>query len=398
VKSDKSSRKRTVIGAVVASIAISAASSCGKSDVGDEGATAMLKRSLITKSFSLVNPHDANWTVALAGSAHNHTIKLDCSWYQDCTRKEEVLNEFSSRGYDFAAITDHDKSNSDGWDQSKCPSGMVCLWGTEASQVPHHLFFGWSQVSIDEILENDQSYRSAKDSRPENHQYDIEHNISVIAHPGGGIGANRDLGSLYPMPAVGRDLYFDGIEINSDDQFDYWGWALRERIKADGPIRGRPFWGFASDDYHPIGSIADMSPKGWLLIHSDKANSWDAVYQNIKAGNFFAVRRYENTNGIPGLQKPLIDVTTSGNSIRVASEVPSTISFVDVDGAIRRQTSGTLVDEYCAEGDESLIRVVIDQWYQGSRLRIYSQPIAIQFLDGGVFQDMTWMVPVLLNN
>jgi hypothetical protein len=47
-------------------------------------------------------------------------------------------------------------------------------------------------------------------------------------------GAIRDLGSLYPMPAVGRDLYFDGIELKSDDQFDCWAGPFGKESKQMG--------------------------------------------------------------------------------------------------------------------------------------------------------------------
>lgn len=336
--------------------------------------------------FTLANPH-RNYPNFFVGSVHNHTIKADCRWYENCTYKSEVIAEFYRRGYEFQAITDHDKSNSDNWGMNNCPAGMICLWGTEASQGQHHLFFGWSQASIDEILDNNQSYRSLPDPWFQHDRYNIGHNISVICHPDQNdlISAPRVFESLYPMPDIGPTLYFDGIEINDDNKFDYWGWALRTRASREqGRASESSFRGFASDDYHPgtsVASISQMDPKGWLLVNSNMPLSWDSIYNNIKSGNFFAVRRLQNTQGLKYLQKPQISVTTtSTNEITVATEALSLIRFYDVEGRIRQETWNTTGATYPVNGDELFVRVVAEQWVEGSLLRIFSQPIAIQYL------------------
>lgn len=356
----------------------------------------------------VINPH-GNDPYYLVGSAHNHTIGLGCAteddpstWLDNCGFKREMAQQFKARGYDFAAFTDHEKSNTGrmeffpfprftDWSEAECPTGMVCLWGAEAGQGgPHHLFFGWTKESIDSILQPGrkgvpQAYRTPNDASSRVHADNIRVNVSILAHPGGNGPecAQKVVDSLFPSPSAGRSLTFDGVEINGPDNYDFWTWALGTRIDLEGRAAARPLWGFTSDDQQPDGVskvVQGGGPSsGWLMVNSrTRIPSRDDILLQLKRGNFFAVQRLTNLTGMTALQRPQVSITTTPDAgIRVATNLPSTIRFYDVCGVLRRETLA-YSDVYLPDGNEGFVRVSVDQTLNGNLLRIHSQPITVR--------------------
>jgi hypothetical protein len=366
---------------------------------------------------TLINPHQ-NHPYYLAGSVHNHTIGGGCPGWNNltiynCGFKHEVANQYKALGFDFAAFTDHDKSNTGrmqlqppffvNWNDSECPSGMVCFWGTEATEGgPHHLFFGWTQASIESILEGvDEKKKIPSDFRLPNdpnwqvHAANIRNNISVLAHPDGDSSDNpadalKKADYLFPSPRAGRSLTFDGLDINED----YWDWALRTRIELDGRMNAKPIWGFCTgDDPQPAPQpegvpTVDNIVKGeywpfrWLLVNSmQRQPNRNDIYAQIKRGNFFSVERTGNPANIKTLQKPQISITTTANTaINVSTKAPSKISFKDVCGQVLQENTDTTLATYAPNGNEGFVRVVVEQKDRDNPLSIYSQPITVRRL------------------
>ena len=212
------------------------------------------------------NPYSSS-TRWLRGNLHAHTC---CSGFMDISESGPM---FASLGYDFLAVTDHNKApDEDQWRNWQDQAGLLLIPGEESGEQGHILEIGVHAVTStpsDAFAERARALRAGG-------------GFTLACHP-----------QEYPDDGA-ENIYSAADELHAVEIFN----GLRESIGCDETANlplwdelltgGKRLWACANDDFH----FALISPgHGWVCVQvpeGDEPASWQAIVAQLKAGAFYA--------------------------------------------------------------------------------------------------------------
>jgi len=215
-------------------------------------------------SRQLVHPYTplagARW---LRGNLHTHTNRSDGL----CT-PQQVIDDYAARGYDFLAITDHDRV----WTDDDCAAldakGMTLIAGNEITDGGPHLLHIHPTRLIDPAGPREQVIQNAAADR----------GFVVVNHPNW-----QERFDHCPLPRLLAWTDYIGMEIyngvigrldGSPYATNKWDMLL---------AAGRRIWGLANDDSHAPMDVG----LGWNMVcAADRSAA--AIVDALAAGRFYA--------------------------------------------------------------------------------------------------------------
>lgn len=219
------------------------------------------KKVEIMQDIKIISPYSSikngSW---LKGNTHTHSTKSDGKLDQ-----QKVIEIYCKLGYDFLAISDHDKmSNYKGIDDF----GLTLLPANEITGNGSHVHHLGSWGKINAIWDRQEVIN------------DINNNggISVLNHPNWLGEYNHfsieDLSKLKNY--IGIEIFNYGCVHNKGSAYALDKW---DQILA----MGKYVLGFATDDAH---AEIEMGG-GWINVYSE-SNSEDSILRSIKKGAFYS--------------------------------------------------------------------------------------------------------------
>ena len=235
--------------------------------------------------------------VWLKGNLHTHTTESDGAF-----TPAENIHWHEENGYDFVAITDHDRVTDP---RLFCEPELITLPGAELSLGatkgggPFHLVsFGYPETFV----------------APRANSLTPQAGIDLVNQAGGVCFVAHPHWSSTPMEELAECTGYAGVEVfNTGCEYEnrtgiaetYWDDLLR---------RGRNVWGFATDDSH--WRYPDYGG-GWIMVRAAERTR-EAIVAAIKAGQFYASRG------------PSIDsIEFDGSTLRVKSSPVESIYWTE---------------------------------------------------------------------
>ena len=196
----------------------------------------------------------------LRGNLHAHTTNSDgpCS-------PQDTIDAYAARGYDFLALSDHDRVSSFSGLESR---GMTLLSANEiTADGPHMLHIG-ARTVIEPFTDRQQVLnRVCTDA-----------GFAIFCHPNWEMHFNH-----CPQEILEAWEGYNGIEIYNEVADRQEGSALAtdrwDRLLS----RGRRVWGYANDDCH---SESDFG-MAWNVVQCSSREP-DAVQKALASGHFYA--------------------------------------------------------------------------------------------------------------
>ena len=213
----------------------------------------------------LIHPYEdlagGEW---LRGNLHTHTTRSDGS-----ESPQAVVSDYARRGYDFLALTDHDKTISEAELDSLDSAGMVLLPGNEVTANGPHLVHVGASVRIDPVADR-QAVIDEAEKRG---------GLVFVAHP--------DWEARFdhcPLENLRRWKGYAGVEIFNGgvsilDEGSAYAVRKWEALLTD----GRRVWGCATDDSHAPGHVGI----GWDMVHARERTS-GAILEALATGRSYA--------------------------------------------------------------------------------------------------------------
>ena len=219
------------------------------------------------------------------GNLHTHTTQSDGAF-----SPAENVRWHEEHGYDFVCVTDHNVLTDPG---QFCEPGLVVLHGTELSLGATRGGGAFHLVACG---------LPADFQVPRPNTLTPQEGIDLVASTGGACFVAHPHWSVMTMEELAERSGYVGIEVyNTGCDYEnrtgyaepYWDDLLR---------RGRPVWGFATDDSH--WRYPDHGG-GWIMAKAAEASP-PALLQAIKDGQFYS------TSG------PVIEsIAVDGQTLRV---------------------------------------------------------------------------------
>lgn len=199
----------------------------------------------------------------MKGNLHTHTTNSD-----GLLSPEKVINYYYEHGYDFLALTDHEKITRVSSEKLLVILGTEVAVRREVSEEEYHV------VAIN-VEDNEVVQRYKNDSIQTLLSYLKNEGFAIIAHPYWSNLATNDLFDLTNY--LGIEIYNTGCDIEVAKGFSttHWDNLLARRVKA---------YGFAVDDAHryDVDSLG-----GWILVKV-REKSLSELLKSIKEGSFYA--------------------------------------------------------------------------------------------------------------
>ena len=202
----------------------------------------------------------------LRGNLHAHTC---CGRFMDVSQSGPM---FAGLGYDFLAITDHNKApDLEQWRIWQEQADLIVVPGEENGKTDHILEVGVHEVtptSSDDYVDRAWALREAGGFVVGCHPQEYKHGADSI-HAGG-----RALHAV--------EIYNGLREARGCDETA--NIALWDEVLT----KGERLWGVATDDFH----CAYTSPgHGWVCVQAPAEKeriTWRFIVEQLKAGAFFA--------------------------------------------------------------------------------------------------------------
>ncbi len=245
------------------------------------------------------------------GNLHTHTTESDGVF-----TPEEVVADYERRGYDFLAITEHDRL-SIRLSQLQTGTKMTLLPGCEVGGGPHILAIGISG-----------EVKPSSDRQGVIQAINQQGGIAILNHPNWGRHfchwEQSVLESLQDY--VGIEIYNGVVEAEPGNPraTDRWDRLLSV---------GKQVWGFAHDDLHFPGG-AEL---GWIMVYAPAHHSGgevdrtkqSALLESIRSGCFYA------STGVV-----INQITSSQGKMIVETENAQVIRFVGEHGRLIARVAG----------------------------------------------------------
>lgn len=239
----------------------------------------------------------------LKGNLHTHTTESDGS-----QSVEDVIDTYAQRGYDFLAISDHDRfvDPADYRDET----GLTLLPAVEVSADGPHL----QQVGLNEAPHPDEDRSAVVETILD------AGGIAILNHPKYQPHLEHwSAADIRELPTVhGIELYNGVIErhLGAATVADRWDQLLSE---------GHRLWGYANDDAH----LATDVGRGWNVVQSED-HSPAAILDALAEGRFYAST---------GVSISVIDV--EGGRIAVETTNATRIRLRSDHGVLQQTVDGT---------------------------------------------------------
>ena len=266
----------------------------------------------MSRTDPIQNPylHAGGDTVWLRGNLHAHTTVSDGQ-----LPPEEVIAAYERAGYDFLAISDHDRLVPPAEYQAR--TSMTLIPADEVTRGGPHVL----AMQVGDVIEPDPDRQKVIDAVVAGGGF------AVLNHPSWQRHYNH-----FPQEQMERLTGYAGIEIYNGVVERLEGAALAtdrwDRLLSS----GRRVWGFAHDDSHAPRDIA----RGWNVVQAGD-RSVDALCDALRHGRFYA------STGV--------DIT------RIAVDDGRAI-FIDAPGAQRIRFLGAWgVELTCANASEARYEV-----------------------------------------
>jgi hypothetical protein len=198
--------------------------------------------------------------VWLRGNLHTHTTASDGK-----VSLEEAVNWFATHGYDFLAITDHNRVTpfpARGWP-------LTLISGAEISAARNGVEYHIVALGITEM-----PLPQGSDPQATIEAVNAVGGLALVAHP---YWHDHSLEDLLPLHGyAGIEIFNTGcwLEIQKGHSLVHWDLLLR---------RGHRVWGFAVDDCH--WGYPDYG-KGWVIVRAQE-NTPAAILSALRAGHFY---------------------------------------------------------------------------------------------------------------
>lgn len=225
------------------------------------------------------------------GNLHAHTTDSDGSF-----TREELLEDYKAKGYDFVAITDHNKCLQPGYERKDVlviPGVEFNFYDLLTGAYFHLVGIGLKEeVSLPErvIAENAISMINARGGEV------------IVAHP---YWLGLTVNDMLPLrKALGIEIFNKTCtSVGRGYSTVHWDDLLKS---------ARKMWGFAVDDTHN----ALTSFAGWVMV---KAPSLDlpSIMESLRLGHFYSTQGPE-----------FIDIRLSGDKLQVECSPVANIQFI----------------------------------------------------------------------
>lgn len=242
----------------------------------------------------LHNPYLSDGFTWLRGNLHAHTTLSDGQ-----LPPEQVIAAYEQAGYDFLALSDHDRLVPPADYQARTP--MTLLPADEVTAGGPHML----AVQVAQVIEPDPDRQIVIDATLS------QGGFAILNHPNWQRHYNH-----FPQEVMERLTGYAGIEIYNGVIERLEGAALAsdrwDRLLAS----GRRVWGYASDDFHVPRDLA----RGWNVVQvADR--SGDALCDALRHGRFYASTGVEISH-----------IEVNGGTIRVRAPGAQRIRFVGAWG------------------------------------------------------------------
>jgi hypothetical protein len=292
-------------------------------------------------------PLNAAW---LKGNLHTHTLESDGD-----SAPADVVRWYAEHGYDFLAITDHDKVT-----RVDDAMGLVLILSEEVTdrlpKKPLHV----NAIGIETPV------------KPQGGATPVEvlqRDIDAVRKAGGLALINHpNFGWAFGAEELLRIERANFLEIASGHPF----------VNAQGPpsvesmwdrmlTAGKRIYGVAVDDTHHLKRVLDegMVPPGkaWVMVRAEKRDA-KSILAALAAGDFYA------SNGVE-LSELTIDKRSIVVRVKEKNYARYRIQFIGSGGRVLQETAG-LTATYTIRGNEPYVRAkVIDS----NGLAAWSQPV-----------------------
>lgn len=199
------------------------------------------------------------------GNLHAHTKNSD-----GLLSPEEVIDYYFSRGYDFLAITDHEKVT------TVKSEKLILLPGSEISVGKCLLGDSYHILAIN--VDNNEALQKYKNESVQAllDFVNKEKSFTIVAHPYWSKLTHSDLLNIEGY--IGIEVYNGGCDIEVAKGFSmvHWDNLLTQ---------GKNIYGLATDDAHYYGDLD--SARGWINVKV-KERSAEEILSSIKKGNFYS--------------------------------------------------------------------------------------------------------------
>ncbi|MDA0710496.1 MAG: hypothetical protein O3B73_09860 [bacterium] len=245
----------------------------------------------------------------LRGNLHGHTC---CGRFMDVSQSGPM---FASLGYDFMAITDHNKAPDEAqWQAWQDQIPLILIPGEENGGTDHLLELGVFKVtetSSDDVAQRAQDLRHAGGFVAACHPQQYEHGARNV-HATAGIAHAVEI--------------FNGLRegrgCNEVANVTIWDDVLTQ---------GKRLWAIATDDFH----CQYTTPgHGWVSVQVDEDAtdvSWETLVAQLKRGAFFA-------STYPAFDQ----ITLDGDTLRVACDkFAQEVRVVGPEGRILHRVEGS---------------------------------------------------------
>src|SRR5579884_1087307 len=263
----------------------------------------------------ITSPYLTRGFTWLRGTLHAHSTFSDGS-----LPPEEVIALYEQHGYDFLALSDHDKRVSPAEYQAQ--TRMVLLPADEVTAHGPHML----AISIHEAIPPDRDRQKVIDA------VRAQGGFVVLNHPNWQREFNH-----HPQESMERLTGYAGIEIYNGVVEYETGSALAldrwDRLLGS----GRRVWGFANDDFHRPEAIE----RGWNVVQATDRTA-AAIVEALEQGRFYASTGVEITR--VGVEEGrIVIVAPNAQRIRFIAAYGRELAYVDASEA-----------EYTITGSEEL--------------------------------------------
>lgn len=284
----------------------------------------------------IVSPYTGGAGAWLRGNLHTHTTISDGPY-----DPQKTIEAYAEKGYDFLAITDHDKlSKIDALD----PRGMTLIDGNEITADGPHLL----HLNAKSLLAPN------PDRQPVIDEIGRGGGLAVFCHPNWEADFNH-----CPQEKLEQYQSYTGIEIFNGVTV----WAEGNPCATDRWDRllsqGRRMWGFANDDPHFEAGIG----VGWNVVQSDDRSA-QAILDALRQGNFYA------STGVA-----IERIAVNGATIEVQTRDKAVINAFSNHGYRREFVEGTRI-AFTVPEDPEYDYVRFECWGFGMQ-KAWTQPFFI---------------------
>ncbi|MEM2929706.1 MAG: CehA/McbA family metallohydrolase [Thermoproteota archaeon] len=198
------------------------------------------------------------------GNLHTHTTNSD-----GALSPEKVVDYYSSHGYGFLALTDHEKTT------KFFSEKLIVIPGTEVAAGKGALGEVQHVVAVN-VEDNEIVQKYSKDSIQTLLNYLKDEGFAIIAHPYWSKLITQDLLNLSDY--CGIEIYNTGCDVEVAKGFSttHWDDLLAQKINV---------YGFAVDDAHWYNDLDSLG--GWIYVKVREKNLSELM-KSIKEGFFYA--------------------------------------------------------------------------------------------------------------